>query len=114
MRILLILAFGAFLGAQTLGTITKTTTTTVTAVAGGVTCVFTSQTPALPTGVSVQCTGGGASYHSSGTVPVGNASGLVGDFTASGDSVTWILTQASGQPIQYQIAANGKMDTGTL
>ena len=34
MRSLLILAFGAFLSAQTLGTITKTTTTTVTAVAG--------------------------------------------------------------------------------
>lgn len=100
--------------AQTPGTIAKTTVSTVTATAGTVSCTFTSQSPALPTGVGINCKSGTASLSQTSVVPTGNTSGIVGSFNVGPDAITWLLTQPTAGVVTWEIAANGSSRSGTF
>lgn len=111
-RLLALLALP--LMAQTPGAINKTTISTISASAGTVSCTFTSQSPALPTGVSVSCKAGAAGLDQTSVVPVGNTSGIVGSFHSGSDAVTWMLTQPVAGSVSWEIAANGTSQKGTF
>jgi hypothetical protein len=100
--------------AQPAGTIIKVSVNTITAVAGVVNCTFTNQVPALPSGVSMTCHAGTDTMTQTAVIPVGNASGVAGSFASSADNVTWVLTQPTAGTINWQIAANGASQSGTM
>lgn len=100
--------------AQTPGTIAKVTVSTISATAGVVSCTFTSQSPALPTGVAVSCKAGTAALDQTSVIPVGNTSGIVGSFHAGPDAVTWVLKQPTAGSVTWEIAANGVAQSGTF
>lgn len=102
-KLILLFAFALAASAQ----ITKVSTTTVTATAGPITCVFSSQTPEAPTGVSATCALSGTNQLTMTTViPLGATNGIVGSYNPAGGAVTWIFTQASAASgIAYSISA---------
>lgn len=118
-KYILSLAFLSFLlvlsaWAQTAGTIAKTTISTISATAGVVSCTFTSQQPALPTGVAVSCKAGTAILDQTSVIPVGNTSGIVGSFHSGSDAITWILKQPTTGVVTWEVAANGVSQSGTF
>ncbi len=114
-RIFAILAaFASALFGQAAGTITIAAT--ITAVAGtgtsAVTCVMT--TPALPA-VHVVCSVGSTQMLLMDATPaVGATNGASGTFSNAGNSVTWILQQATAGTVTWQLAANGVSKSGTF
>lgn len=111
---LLLTLLSSVLVAQTPGTIAKTTVSTITATAGAIACTFTSQSPALPTGVALSCKAGTAGIDQTSVIPVGNTSGIVGSFHAGPDAVTWILKQPTAGTVTWEVAANGVAQNGTF
>jgi len=111
---LLLIFLASVLVAQTPGTIAKVTTSTITVTAGTVACTFTSQSPALPTGVAVSCKAGTAGLDQTSVVPTGNTSGIVGSFHSGSDAVTWLLKQATAGTVTWEISANGVAQNGTF
>jgi hypothetical protein len=85
--------------------VTKATQTVVTAMAGNVSCIFSSQTPSAPTGVHATCAVSGTTELTMDTVVAVGANGIAGAFVAGGNQVTWIFTQVTAGTIAYQIAA---------
>ena len=113
-KLILLLVFALVASAQ----ITKVSSTTVTATAGPITCVFSSQTPQAPTGVSATCALSGNNQLTMTTVvPIGTGNGIAGSYNPAGGAVTWIFTQASATSgIAYSIVATpsgGNAATGS-
>ena len=100
--------------AQTPGTISKVTISTVNATAGTVSCTFQSQLPLLPTGVSVSCKAGTAGLDQTSVIPIGNTSGVVGSFHSGPDAITWIIKQPTAGSVSWEIAANGIAQSGVF
>lgn len=112
MKLLTFLLLAFPLAAQV--TAVKTTSTTVTAVAGPVTCTFFSASPVPATGIAVKCADSVTSVTSSGLPPAGSTSGIVGQLTSAGNSITWAFTlPTAGGPISYSIVATPSGGTGS-
>src|ERR1051325_842951 len=87
---ILVLA-GSMLRAQSTGTVTQVTSTTITATGGPITCTMTLANPLPAAGVHVACSlPGGGSYTSDFNLPAGNANGTASGIIISPDSVTWL------------------------
>jgi hypothetical protein len=114
MRRLLLALMATSAMAQTAGTISTTTVSTITAAAGAVSCTFTSQVPALPSGVTIACRAGTAALDQASVVPAGNTSGIVGSFHVGADAVTWMLKQVAAGGVSWEISANGATQKGTF
>lgn len=99
--------------AQTAGTISVVSSNTVTAIAGSVTCTFTSSSPALPTGVHTVCSASTSKLTQDSVVAPGSINGITGQVNNGTDALTWILTQPlDGSLVHYAIAANGTQKSG--
>ena len=107
-----LLFFAALAFGQAPGTITIASS--ITAVAGTVTCTVSSSIPAAAGGVHFACKDGTGSLTQDAVIPVGSTSGIVGSFNSGSDAVTWIVQEPTAGVISWQIAANGVMKTGTF
>jgi hypothetical protein len=115
MKLLISLLFAASLLAQSSGTVTQSTTSNVVGTAGSVVCTLTNTTPSLPSGVHVVCTSAGATVLTMDSVVPTGTNGMVGSFSLSGNAVTWIVNQPTGQSnYSWQMAANGVGKSGTF
>lgn len=88
-------------------TAVKNTSTTVTAAAGTLSCVFTSGTPIPAGGVQVTITDASATLKETFNQIIPAASGgVTGQINTAAGAVTWILTlPIAGGPINYNITA---------
>jgi len=115
MKLLLLAALSCLLVAQTPGTVSQATTSTVTGTAGTLTCTLTNSSPALPSGVHVACSVSGAAVLVMDSVVTAGNNGMVGSFTQTGNTVTWIVTlPTAGGSYNWQMAANGVGKTGAF
>jgi len=88
------------------GSFVKTTTTTGTATAGTIVCVFSN--PAAPNGpIHIACTVGTATTLTMDCNPaVGASNGCVGNYTSAPNVITWIITQPTAGTFTYSITPN--------
>lgn len=101
--------------AQAPGTVTSTSTSSVTATTATVSCVLTNTIPSLPSGIHAVCKIGSATVLTMDIVIAQGSNGSVGAFVNGSDNVTWIVNQAAGTTvITWQIAANGVAKSGTF
>jgi len=109
----MMLTFAAF--AQSTGTITTSSVTSVTGTAGPVVCTLTSTTPAPASGVHVTCTSSGVLALTMDAVIAPGTNGMVGGFTVGLNTVSWLVTKPStSEPYTWQMAANGKGASGVF
>lgn len=115
MKTLLLSLLAVIAAAQTTGTVAQSTTSNVVGTAGTLVCTLTNSTPALPSGVHVVCTVGGAAALTLDSVVPTGTNGMVGSFANAGNTVTWIVNQPTGQAnFSWQMAANGVGKSGTF
>ena len=92
---------------------TVTVTSTVVATAGEVVCTMSLANEI----VHVDCNVGSVQHvHVSDNKPVpGNVSGYVGSLQSGADNITWMVKQAAtGDPISWQVSANGIFKSGVF
>lgn len=111
----LLLGTGAGQTTPPAGTVTQSTISTVTAVAGTVTCTLSNTNPVLASGIHAECKiGANKVLVMDSVIPSGN-NGIVGSFSDSGNIVTWLVNQPTGQTnYSWQMAANGASKSGTF
>jgi len=116
MKHLIAFLFAASLLAQApAGTVAQSTTSVITGTAGGVICTLTNTTPALPSGIHIVCTSGGAMVLTLDSVVPTGTNGLAGSFGLSGNTITWLINQPTGQTAySWQMGANGTAKSGTF
>lgn len=97
------------------GTVVQSTTTTVTGTAGPLVCVMRNSSPALPTGVHVECAVSGSVKMTFDVVVSAGNNGAVGSYSEGSDIVTWLVKLPTEPgPYSWQMVANGVLKTGTF
>lgn len=109
MKKLTLALFSATLFAQTPGIVTVGTT--VTASAAPINCAFSN--PAAPT-IHITCTDGTGTMTQDATPTVGATNGIIGQFSSTGNSITWAIQQPTAGSITWTVVANGTSKTGSF
>lgn len=114
MRYLLFVILAVVARAQSPGSFTRTTVNTIAATAGALTCTFANQVPASPAGTHVECIAGSTSLKQDSVLAPTPASGQVGSFHSGPDAITWVFTLSTSGIVNFQLAANGQINSGTF
>lgn len=108
----LLLAVCLFAQTPTPGTVSQTTTSTVTAVASSVSCSFTHATPdPKPVTFHISCQSAAGSTMTQDIVGMVSASA---SFTNGVDRITWSINLDAAGMLAWEIMANNVTKTGTF